>query len=299
MELSVALRYDEDERENTTLTPTAFLPTPDASTGEVRKDTWDEVQPRVSLRFQPSDALTLYGSWGRGFRSGGFNQTGVGADPLAQSLGVVDQFDAEVADTLEFGLKSLFADNRVSFNFSVFDTQAEGSYFFLFLATSSTQNLGSLGAVDYQGFELDLTARLTDNLDATFAYGKTDSEIKADSPFKDPSSPSAVGNQAPLVTEDTINLGLQYHRPISGGNEFVAGAEYQRLGETWWDPANSTVRSPVNLLGLRLGVQSDDWSVMLWGKNINDVEYNTEWSPGGFVFKGKPARYGIDFTKRF
>ena len=59
------------------------------------------------------------------------------------------------------------------------------------------------------------------------------------------------------------------------------------------------MRSPVNLLGIRLGLQSDDWSVMAWGKNINDVDYNTEWSPGGFVFKAKPARYGIDFTKRF
>ncbi|MDX1563337.1 MAG: TonB-dependent receptor, partial [Gammaproteobacteria bacterium] len=80
-EIALALRYDEDERENTTLTPTAFLPTPDATTGEVRKMTWDELQPRITLRYQPSDTLTLYGGFGRGFRSGGFNQTGVGADP--------------------------------------------------------------------------------------------------------------------------------------------------------------------------------------------------------------------------
>jgi iron complex outermembrane receptor protein len=300
MELSVAIRYDEDERENTTLTPENFLPTPDASTGEVRTNTWDEVQPRVTLRFQPSENTTAYASWGRGFRSGGFNQTGVGEDPISQALGVVDEFSAEVADTLELGMKTLFADNRVSFDFSIFDTQAEGSYFFVFLPNSSTQNLGSLGAVDYNGFELALSARLTNSLDATLGYGSTDSEIKADSPFKDPSSPSAVGKQAPLVTEDTINVGLQFHRPVGDdGSEFVAGVEYQRLGETWWDPANTTVRDPVNLLDLRLGMQSDDWSIMLWGRNINDVEYNAEWSPGGFVFKGKPARYGIDFTKQF
>ncbi|HUF74519.1 MAG TPA: TonB-dependent receptor [Gammaproteobacteria bacterium] len=298
-EIAVALRYDEDERENTTLTPGPFLPTPDSSTGEVRKRTWDELQPRVSLRFRPSDSLTVYGSVGRGFRSGGFNQTGVGADPGAQALGVVDLFDAEVADTVEVGVKSQLSD-RVDLNFSVFDTEAEGSYFFLFLATSSTQNLGSLGQVDYQGFELDLSASLTDNLDLMFGYGYTDSEIKRDSPYKDPLTPSAVGNQAPLVTEDTINLTLQYHVPFgSGGKEFVVRGDYQRIGDTWWDPANTTVRDPVNLLDVRFGVQSDDWSVMAWGRNINDVEYNTEWSPGGFLFKAKPARYGVDFTKRF
>jgi iron complex outermembrane receptor protein len=188
----------------------------------------------------------------------------------------------------------------LSFNFSVFDTEAEGSYFFVFLDTSSTQNLGSLGAVDYQGYELDLTARLTDNLDLMLGYGYTDSEIVADSPNKDPLTPSAVGKQAPLVTEDTINLTLQYHASLgSSGREFVVRGDYHRLGETWWDPANTTVRDPVNLLDLRVGMQSDDWSVMLWGRNVNDVEYNTEWSPGGFVFKGKPARYGVDFTKSF
>jgi iron complex outermembrane receptor protein len=298
-EVALALRYDEDERENTTLTPAAFLLTAGAAFGEVRTETWDELQPRLTLRYRPSQNLTLYGGWGRGFRSGGFNQTGVGSDSDAMDVGVVDQFSAEVADTLEFGLKSRLADNRIDLNFSVFDTEAEGSYFFLFLDASSTQNLGSLGGVDYQGFELDVSARLTDNLDAMFSYGYTDSEITADSPYKDPATASAVGNQAPLVTEDTINLTLQYHVPMASGREFVVRTDYQRIGETWWDPANTTVRNPVNLLGLRVGVQDDDWSLMAWGRNVNDVEYNTEWSPGGFVFKGKPARFGIDYTRHF
>ena len=300
-EFSFALRYDEDERENTTLTPTFYLPTTDASTGEVRKKTWDKLQPRVSLRFEPTDNVTLFGSWGRGFRSGGFNQTGVGTDADAQNRGVVDLFDAEVADTLEVGLKSQFADGRLNFNVSLFDTDAEGSYFFVFLANSSTQNLGSLGKVNYQGLELDLSARLTDTFDLTFGYGMTDSEIKQGSPYKDPNSPipSVVGNKAPLVTEDTVNFGIQYHRPFSGGNELVVRADYQRLGDTWWDPENSTVRSPVNLLDLRIGVRNDNWQVMAWGRNVNDVKYNAEWSPGGFVFKAKPARFGVDFTKYF
>jgi len=300
-EVSFALRYDDDERENTTLTPTFYLPTAGASTGEVRKNSWDELQPRVSLRFQPSDAVTLFGSFGRGFRSGGFNQTGVGSDPDAANRGVIDTFAAEVADTFEVGVKSVLADGRVNLNVSVFDTEAEGGYFFVFLATSSTQNLGALGAVDYQGLELDLTARLTDNLDLMFSYGMTDSKIKRGSPFKAPGSPipSVVGNHAPLVTEDTTNLTLQYHQPLSGGNEFFVRGDYQRIGDTWWDPENTTMRSPVNLLDLRVGLRSDDWTVTAWGRNINDVMYNTEWSPGGFVFKARPARYGIDFTKNF
>ncbi|HEX6998566.1 MAG TPA: TonB-dependent receptor [Gammaproteobacteria bacterium] len=293
-ELSIALRYDEDTRENTTLTPTPFLPTPDARTGEVRKKTWDELQPRITLRYQPSDNLTLYGGWGRGFRSGGFNQTGVGSDPTAQELGVTDLFDAEVADTFELGLKSRLADDRVMLDFSVFDTEAEGSYFFVFLPTSSTQNLGSLGRVDYQGVELDLRARVTDNLDVFFGYGYTDSEIK------EATRASDVGNQAPLVTEDTINLGVQYRRPLGGsGLELFVRGDYQRLGDTWWDPGNITVREPVNLLDWRIGIEGDTWSVTGWQRNFNDVAYNAEFSPGGFLWKAAPRRWGVDFVKEF
>ena len=105
--------------------------------------------------------------------------------------------------------------------------------------------------------------------------------------------PSVIGNQAPLVTENTVNLGGQYRRPLGDGNfNLFARADYQRIGETWWDPANSTVRNPVDLLDLRLGLEGDSWSVVGWQRNFNDVEYNAEFSPGGFVFKAKPRRWG-------
>src|SRR5690606_22136058 len=108
--------------------------------------------------------------------------------------------------------------------FSVFDTQAEGGYFFVFLPTSSTQNLGSLGEVDYRGFEFDVTARATDHLDLFLGYGATDSEIKA------AADPTQIGNQAPLVSEDTLNAGIQYRRPLGGtGLDLFVRADYQRI----------------------------------------------------------------------
>lgn len=306
LELSFALRYDEDTRENTTETPPEFIPqfppgTPIGTSGEVRKETWDELQPRVTLRFQPSDTVTIFGSAGRGFRSGGFNQTGVEAAALASGfLGVGDLFDAEVADTLELGVKAVLADGRVNLNFSVYDTSSEGSYFFVFEPQTSTQNLGNIDEVDYWGYELDVAARLTDNLDVYFGYGFTDSEITA------AADPSWLGNQAPLVTEDSINLGLQYRRPLGNtGLQLFARADYHRIGDTWWDPPNTTVRNPVNLLDWRIGIEGDTWSVIGWQRNAHDRAWNTEWSPGpagaagDFLFPAPGRRWGIDFTKEF
>lgn len=295
-ELAVAMRYDEDTREQTTLTPEPFLPTGlEAETGEVRKHTWDAFQPRVTLSFRPNSNLTVYGGWSRGFRSGGFNQTGVEAAAIAAGfLGVGDLFTDQVADTLEFGLKSRLLDGRVNLNFSVFDTVSDGGYFFVFLAESSTQNLGSLGEIEYQGFEVDLSARLMEGLDLFLGYGATDSEIT------ESVDPAHIGNEAPLVNKNTINAGLQYTRPLgAAGLEFFLRTDYHRIGDTYWEPVNYTVRNPVNLLDWRLGIRGETWSVIGWQRNANDVRYNAEFSPGGFLFPAKPRRWGIDFTKDF
>ena len=108
-ELDAALRYDEDQRQNTTDTPTVFLPTTTAFTGEVRKATFSATQPKGTLRFKPTDDWTFYGGWSRGFRSGGFNQTGVGDVARANGvLGVNDLFQAEIADTYEVGSRASF-----------------------------------------------------------------------------------------------------------------------------------------------------------------------------------------------
>jgi iron complex outermembrane receptor protein len=305
LELSLSLRYDEDERENTTETPQEFIPGPlqgIAFPGQVRKETWDELQPKITLRYKPTADSMFYAGYSRGFRSGGFNQTGVGAAGIA---GIGDLFDAETADTYEAGVKAEFLDRRLGTNLSIFYTEAEGSYFFVFDPNTSTQNLGNLGKVDYTGFEFELRAVLTEGLDAYLGIGYTDSEIK-----ESDRDPNDVGNQAPLVSEYTANLGLQYRHPLNSGLSLFARADVEVIGPTWFYPDNFTKRDSVDLLNLRLGVDGETWSVIAWAKNLTDEEYNSEWSPGpqffpspgytnNFVFKAQPRRWGVDVTYRF
>jgi iron complex outermembrane recepter protein len=293
VELDTAIRYDEDSRSNTTDTPTAFLPDPSAFNGEVRKHTWSESQPKVTLRYKPADDLTVYGGWSRGFRSGGFNQTGVGAVARANNiLGVNDLFNAEVADTYEVGVKEQFLDRRVSAELSGFYTKSRNGYFFVFLAANSTQNLGNLNAT-YKGAEIELTARATEHLDLFGNFGYTRSRITA------MADPKVIGNEAPLVSRTTANLGVQYRQPLANELNAVLRVDYQEIGRTWWDPYNVTSRDPLNLVDARLGVEADRWSVTAWSKNLTDKKYNTEFSPGGFLWKALPRRYGVDLTYRF
>jgi len=114
MELSVAVRYDREEREVENKVPSpadGFLSTNidycstffeggctlngepldgtpwnpafiDLDTGAVsasvakRDKTFDQVQPKISLTYDVGDDTTLFASWGVGFKTGGFNNLG-------------------------------------------------------------------------------------------------------------------------------------------------------------------------------------------------------------------------------
>jgi iron complex outermembrane recepter protein len=323
LELSAALRYDRDERENTTETPQEFLPgpincntvpqpDPCAFTGQVREETWDDLQPKATLRYKPHDDLMTYASYSRGFRSGGFNQTGVGSAGIA---GVNDLFDQETADTFEVGVKAALADNRVSTSASVFYTEAKGTYFFVFDPGTSTQNLGNLDKVEYIGLEAEVQAQVTDGFEVYLRGGYTDSEIKEEHRTDGTSLPSDVGNQAPLVSEYTINVGALWRIPLGGSDwDLFIRPDYQIIGPTWFYPDNFTERDTVDLLNLRAGIETDSWSLVAWSRNLTDEDYNAEWSPGpnipgfpfpnpgytnNFVFKAQPRVWGVDLTYRF
>jgi len=296
LELDAAIRYDRDERQNTTDTPTAFLPAATlgtAHTGEVRDVTFDAAQPKATLRYKPTDDLTFYGGWSRGFRSGGFNQTGVGAIAAASGhLGVHDLFQAEIANTWEVGAKSQWFDRRLSANAALYYTNSRNGYFFYFDSTTSTQNLGNLDAL-YKGAEFELNGKATNWLDLFFNYGYNFGSITA---MQDR---SVIGNKPPLLTQDTINAGFQAHAPLGYDLNGIVRMDYQMIGRTWWDPYDVTSRDPINLIDLRAGVENEHWSVTAWSKNLTNKIYNAEFSTGGFLWRALPRRYGVEFTLKF
>ncbi|MEZ6023364.1 MAG: TonB-dependent receptor, partial [Hyphomonadaceae bacterium] len=229
LELSVNVRYDHDTRENTTETTQFYLDKAGipGTEGEVREESWDDWQPQVILRYAVSDDVNIYGSYSRGFRSGGFNQTGVSTAAAANGLyGVGDLFDQETADTFELGFKSTLFDRRLRLNGSVYHTTSEGAYYFIFIASNSTQNLGNIDEVEYRGFDIEWSAQISDHFSIDGGFGMIDSEITA---FADP---LAIGADAPLVSDYTLNLGAQLDFPISDGLNGMVRLDLNRIGDT-------------------------------------------------------------------
>ena len=293
-----SLRYDRDTRENTTLTPAGFLPNvpgfPAGATGQVREVDFDAWQPKFTLTWMPTADLTFYGGYSRGFRSGGFNQTGVGAVAAANGIvGVGDIYEAETAETLELGFKTRLFDDVLSLNGAAFTTKSENSYFFVFLAANSTQNLGNVPKTRIEGFELEAVLNPAPEIQLNAAWGMTWSDIKE---FADP---LAIGNEAPLISRSTLNLGAQFTPHLGSGLDGLLRLDLRRTGRTWWDVYNTTVRDPIYLVDARVGVENERWGLFAFARNLLDEEYNAEFSPGGFVFKARPRVYGIEATLEF
>ncbi len=296
LRVDASLRYDRDRRRQTTLTPQGFLPNvpgvPQAQSGEVRTATFDDWQPKITLTYEPTPDLTIYGGYSRGFRSGGFNQTGVGAESVnAGIVGVGDLFQAETADTFEVGAKAQVGPVRLAA--AAYTTKSENSYFFVFLAQSSTQNLGNIPETRINGFEIEASAELFPDFDVNAALGVTDSEIED---FPDA---SVIGNEAPQISRYTLNLGAQYAGALTDSLDGLLRIDYRRLGRTFWEPFNTTSRDPVDVVDARAGLTFGGVSVTAFAANLFDETYNAEFSPGGFVFRARPARYGVEVGYKF
>lgn len=306
LELSLNLRYDSDHRNDRTDTPQVFLTMADipSMTGDVRAQTWSAFQPQAILKYQWNDNLSIYADYSRGFRSGGFNQTGVAtAAAKAGFDNVGDTFGAEIASTYEAGFKSRWFDDHLIVNGSGYMTMDHNDYYFVFLASNSTQNLGTIDKVRFTGFDLDATARADENWSANAGFGLTDSDILK---FPGASSALVVGSKAPLVSDYTLDTGIQYDHPLWGGWGFTARLDYNLIGPTTFvipvPAAGEPVpkeRNPVDLFNLRASVESDSWQFSAWSKNLFDKKYNVEYSTGGFLFKAELRTWGLEITKHF
>ena len=303
LELSVAGRYDEDERQQTVSPLNGFfdgtgaLLGPAGSPGAVNEETFSRFQPKVSLSYRFNEDASVYGSWGQGFRSGQFNQNGVAAAAAAAGLvGISDVYDQEDSETWEVGFKTQFLDNRVRLSGALYQTDIENAPYFVFIGGVGAQVLVGIDEIEVFGGEVEVAALLGGGFEAYAGVGVTSTDIEEYAV-----NPAAEGNDAPYVPESTFNVGVQYRTELSSQIGLFFRADYELRGEQFWDPENTTERSSLSLLNVRGGIESNDgvWSLVASGDNLTDEVYNSEWVLGGFAHAGLPRVWRVDLRYNF
>jgi iron complex outermembrane recepter protein len=325
--IGVALRYDIEDRSVSNRVPNVFDPITGAkinpglpATGTIpdQSASFKQIQPKISLSYQPSSNTNIYANWGIGFKSGGFNNQGASATinqffnnttgafgTIDTDVAINDNFRKERSSAFEAGIKGSLFDNRVTFDIAGYYTRITDMQFFEFFVGSFglLRVVSNIDRVDVKGVEINTTARIVDGWKVFGSVNLTDSEIK-----KNASRLNTVGNKSPYTADYTINLGTQIDAPLNNAMDLVLRADYRITGDTWFhtvqDQNVPTVFSallPVSLfaappivgnggygaakrdafgvLNLRFGLEGDNWNLTAFADNMLDRKYINEAIP--------------------
>jgi iron complex outermembrane receptor protein len=260
-----AIRYDHEKRRQTNVSPPAFS----AFSGNVREQSYQGVEPKVTLSYKPFPNVNIYADYGQGFVSGGFNPA---QTATLTGNAVPSEYGKQINKALELGSKLELFDRHVLLNIALFHSRVSNLQQFQFIPAATLQTINPIGRSRIKGIEFDSTIRLSP-LTLFVAAGLTDGKIRS---F--PADATAEGNRLPNVPRYTVNLGAQYDLELSDSLRGSARIDYQRLGPQWFDIANTpgTRRSAVDLVDGRINIGTDGWTLSLYGKNIFDKRYNAE-----------------------
>jgi iron complex outermembrane recepter protein len=252
LELTGALRYDRDSRD--------FEDPRDPGTNT--SESFDELQPKISLSYDWSEDLLVYVTYSHGFRSGGFNEIGFGAGMFG---GPPTVYKAESSDSIEGGMKATLLDGRMTFNAAVFHNQLEDNQFTSFDINSFTLGILSINEAEVTGLDLEIAARPVDALDLSFGLGVSDSKIED---FD--GTGANDGNNIPFVPDYTLNASAQYTWELHNGMNVISRIDYNRSAELSFDQENTANRDATDTINLRLAWTAPHWTLAGYVKNVTD-----------------------------
>ena len=273
--LSLGGRYTNDEKQ--------IVSTLANGTVVSASDSWAEFTPKASIDWQASDDIMVYASYSRGFRSGGFNGR------AASVSSVQTPYEPEFVDSYEIGAKTAWLDNKLIVNLALFQTnysdKQEDIVVPLPVAPFQETVVGNAAEATIRGFELDITARVTDAFTIEASLGLLDAEY--DTYDKLVNSPGGLvpGDFSTLnlrrTPDVTAAIAFDYRIDTSNGDVNLS-ASYQYISEydTTITPAFGTGQyvgpnfvPPVNDPRGRVEAQNQVVASITW--NIDISETNT------------------------
>ncbi|MDB5686516.1 MAG: hypothetical protein JWR77_1105, partial [Rhizorhabdus sp.] len=272
--------------------------------------TFHQFEPKASISYDIASTASVYGSFGKGFKSGGFNPIGsrqtlinaaIGAGLPATSVYVQDGYNKEVSTSYELGAKARLFDRTLSVNAALFQTEIKGAQQFEFYPSVGLQTTVSIDKVQLKGFDVDFDWQTPLGVRIFGGYGYTDGTVKQFA-----GNPGFNGNVAPGAFKYTMTLGATHSFDLGGDLALIPRVEYNRYGRIWWDVANTpgTKRDPLNIVNGRLSLKSGDrWELSAYGNNLFDRKYFQEVVPllGFFTvnYRGPTRNFGLEAKVNF
>ncbi len=272
-----------------------FFDTPGFPSTSLETDAnFSNVSPQVSLAYRVQPDKTVYATVGRGYKAGGFNPE----SPVGR-----ESYGEEYTWNVEGGVKTLFANGRVSANATVFYIDWDDLQLNIPNPAVPAQfYISNVGGATSKGVEVELGARAAEGVDLFAGVGYTNAR------FGEGSISSGVnveGNDIPNTPEYTFSTGAQYSRAV-GPTTVVSRADAVFYGAFQYDDQNSLGQDAFSLVNLRLAVSGKFLTAELLVRNAFDTHFiplafpYPNFAPSGFMGEmGAPRTVSLGLGVRF
>jgi iron complex outermembrane recepter protein len=305
LHLTVGARYTRDKKSGRLTKVNGALPLLSGVVGEIPfRNSSNRVDPMITLAFDPTDDIHLYGKWSTAYRAGGANSRSVS----------YRSFNPETVQTFEAGVKSEFFDNHVRFNLAAYSTRYENIQIDFSAVNLAASNRGTLETVNaagrgtIKGIEVDASVVPFDGLTLSAGYAYTEGKLPpADNPF------DTTTNLIPVFivyTPDHAFTGsIDYIAKFDAatfkfhldGN--IANGYRSTSGDPTFTDKSRIFNSRVSLSDIDL-TRGAKLQMSLWSRNLFNEQhtfYEGGVNPafGAFGIFNEPRTYGIDATISF
>ncbi len=298
LEIIAGLRYDYEnkkldvEGEYQTDGQSAFVTQPDTSATLH----FNALSPKLGVDYHLSNNNNLYVTYKRGYRTGGLTQ--LSPDPSQPPL---YPYKPEYSNNFEAGIKNTFFKDRMRLNVAVFYTRvtnAQVPTLILPDAITVTKNTGKLSS---KGAELELSATPLKGLQFNYNFGYTDAKYTSLKLSQNGQSADLNGKKQIFTPDVTSMFALQYNYAFESKQrlQLIARGEWQQLGTTYFDLANTIKQTPYSLFNFRAGLSSKHFDLFLWSRNTGNKKYIAYAYDFGAVHLGDPATYGTTLLVKF
>ena len=293
-------RYTEDKKESKQYGMVNTITDPFTSHPS---ESWAEFTPRVGLLYTINDDMMVYGTYSRGFRSGGFNGR------VGNLVEARESYDPETVDSYEVGIKSEWLDNRLRFNANVFYMEYDDKQEELQLPddndTGQKTVVENAASATLQGVEVEVQAFVGEGLSLRANVGYLDTEYDD---FQYTGIDNVVVDLSDLefrrAPDWTGSLDATYEWDMAGGKAWLRGA-YHYIDEHYVNVTNSPElkNDPQNLFDASVNYSIKDFTFSVYGRNLTDEDgYIHGYDVAGvwsYAATRPPRTYGLEVVYNF
>ena len=307
--LTGGVRYSDENKDYSFNIPGVISGAPP----EVSFTAWT---PRAVVSWNANDNILIYGSYSRGFKSGGYNTSAPFDVPYRPET--LDAFEVGAKTTLSRGVTF----NIAAFHYDYKDLQVQSR-----APGAGTARVTNAATAKMDGVEVELSAQLTREFSLRVAaaylnarYDRFDTasifipnvngipgagnHTCVDRRPAGPNECDASGLQLPRAPDFTVSVGANYRHQFAGGHALRLSGNAYYSSSYPWDSGGLVRQDGYVLLNAQaeFSFPGDHFSIMVWGKNLTDervynfVSFNEIGDVSSFA---DPITYGVTARFRF